>query len=308
MDDSGRTSGIGLPSSRSTSPPCETGSRTFRRWPPISHSVPSSGWDCPRWLPRSKTSVCWWITLGLVTSASSPRSSNGRRSWVWESGSRSPGHWARRAGSVLRFHYPVARKPALWRRLCRPSIRPWPAILNTHYPARKGGSKAPTVPRPGSPSILIPSAPGCANSVSIGEATGLRAALDPDRSERSAGNARDPRRSSDRNIRATRKTISFGDLELEGILRFGLDRGGQLGSILVPILGRERQIGRLAVAFRQACLIDLDAHLSSCLPEPRHDLPVSIRTRRHPRSAPRKTRPSPTKRRPLGRNARVCHR
>src|SRR5208337_4604147 len=128
-----------------------------------------------------------------------------RRSWAWESGSRSPGHWARRAGSVLRFHYPVARKPALWRRLCRPSIRPWPAILNTHYPARKGGSKAPTVPRPGSPSILIPSAPGCANSVSIGEATGLRAALDPDRSERSAGNARAPRRSSDRNTQATRK-------------------------------------------------------------------------------------------------------
>src|SRR5208337_380988 len=79
-------------------------------------------------------------------------------------------------------------------------------------------SKAPTVPRPSSPSILIPSAPGCANSVSIGEATGLRAALDPDRSERSAGNARDPRRSSDRNIRATRKTISFGEIELDAHL------------------------------------------------------------------------------------------
>src|SRR5271157_6058750 len=118
-----------------------------------------------------------------VTSASSPRSSSGRRSWVWESGSRSPGHWARRAGSALRLHYPVARKPALRSCLCRPSIRPWPAILNTHYPARKGGSKAPTVPRPGSPSILIPSAPGCASSASIGEATGVKAALEPDRSE-----------------------------------------------------------------------------------------------------------------------------
>ncbi len=47
----------------------------------------------------------------------------------------------------------------------------------------KGGSKAPTVPRPGSPSILIPSAPGCASSASIGEATGVKAALEPDRSE-----------------------------------------------------------------------------------------------------------------------------
>ncbi len=72
-----------------------------------------------------------------VTSASSPRSSNGRRSWVWESGSRSPGHWARRAGSALRLHYPVATNPAPRSRLCRPSIRQWPAILNTHYPARK---------------------------------------------------------------------------------------------------------------------------------------------------------------------------
>ena len=140
-----------------------------------------------------------------VTSASSPRSSSGRRSWVWESGSRSPGHWARRAGSALRLHYPVARKPAPRSRLCRPSIRPWPAILNTHYPARKGGSKAPTVPRPGSLSILIPSAPGCASSASIGEATGPRAAIEPDRSERSLANARDPHRSSDRNGPATRK-------------------------------------------------------------------------------------------------------
>ena len=140
-----------------------------------------------------------------VTSASSPRSSNGRRSWVWESGSRSPGHWARRAGSALRFHYPVARNPSPRSRRFRPSIRPWPAISNTPYPARKGGSKAPTVPRPGSPSILIPSAPGCASSASIGEATGARAAIEPDRSERSLGNARDPHRSSDRNGPATRK-------------------------------------------------------------------------------------------------------
>ncbi len=159
-----------------------------------------------------------------VTSASSPRSSNGRRSWVWESGSRSPGHWARRAGSALRLHYPVATNPAPRSRLCRPSIRQWPAILNTHYPARKGGSKAPTVPRPGSPSILIPSAPGCASSASTGEATGPRAAIEPDRSDRSVANARDPHRSSDRNTRGTRQTISLGQLELEGILRFGFDR------------------------------------------------------------------------------------
>ena len=69
-----------------------------------------------------------------VTSASSPRSSNGRRSWVWESGSRSPGHWARRAGSALRFQYPVARNPSPRSRRCRPSVRPWPAISNTPIP------------------------------------------------------------------------------------------------------------------------------------------------------------------------------
>ncbi len=120
--------------------------------------------------------------------------------------------------------YPVARNPSPRSRRFRPSIRPWPAISNTPCPARRGGSKAPTVPRSGSPSILIPSAPGCASSASIGEATGPRAAIKPDRSERSVGNACEPNRSSDRNGPATRKTISLGQLELEGILRFGLDR------------------------------------------------------------------------------------
>ena len=100
-----------------------------------------------------------------------------------------------------------------------------PAILNTYYPARKAGSKAPTVPRPGSPSILIPSAPRCASSASIGEASGPRAAIEPDRSEHSVGNACEPNRSSDRNGPATRKTISLGQLELEGILRIGLNLG-----------------------------------------------------------------------------------
>ena len=136
-----------------------------------------------------------------VTSASSPRSSSGRRSWVWESGSRSPGHWARRAGSALRLHHPVARKPRRGAVAADPRSGHGPpyeyALSRT-----KGGS--PTVPRPGSPSILIPSAPGCASSASIGEATGVRQ-LEPDRSERSLANARDPHRSSDRNGPATRK-------------------------------------------------------------------------------------------------------